>query len=43
MAYLPPSVADVGTRLLVEYMEEHYPVTVASHGAVFDPAGERMR
>jgi glycine cleavage system aminomethyltransferase T len=43
MAYLPPSVADVGTRLLVEYMGEHYPVTVASHGAVFDPAGKRMR
>jgi glycine cleavage system aminomethyltransferase T/glycine/D-amino acid oxidase-like deaminating enzyme len=43
MAYLPPAVADVGTRLLVEYMGEQYPVTVASHGAVFDPASERMR
>ena len=43
MAYLPPSAADVGTRLLVEYLGEQYPVTVASHGAVFDPAGERMR
>ena len=43
MAYLPPAAADVGTRLLVEYLGEQYPVTVASHGAVFDPAGERMR
>jgi glycine cleavage system aminomethyltransferase T len=43
MAYLPPAVADVGTPLLVEYMGEQYPVTVASHRAVFDPAGERMR
>ena len=43
MAYLPPAVAGVGTRLLAEYMGERYPVTVASHGAVFDPAGERMR
>ena len=33
----------VGTRLLVEYMSEQYPVTVASHGAVFDPSGSRMR
>src|SRR5450756_3079745 len=43
MAYLPPSVAVVGTPLLVEYLGEPYPVTVASQGAVFDPAGTRMR
>jgi glycine cleavage system aminomethyltransferase T len=43
MAYLPAPVAGVGTPLLAEYMGEQYPVTVASHGAVFDPAGERMR
>jgi glycine cleavage system aminomethyltransferase T len=43
MAYLPASVAEAGTPLLAEYMGEQYPVTVASHGAVFDPAGERMR
>jgi glycine cleavage system aminomethyltransferase T/glycine/D-amino acid oxidase-like deaminating enzyme len=43
MAYLPAPVAEVGTPLLAEYMGEQYPVTVASHGAVFDPAGERMR
>jgi glycine cleavage system aminomethyltransferase T len=43
MAYLPAAVSAVGTGLLVEYMGEQYPVTVASHGAVFDPAGSRMR
>jgi glycine cleavage system aminomethyltransferase T/glycine/D-amino acid oxidase-like deaminating enzyme len=43
MAYLPAETATVGTSLLVEYMGETYPVTVASHGAVFDPAGTRMR
>jgi glycine cleavage system aminomethyltransferase T len=43
MAYLPPSYAVEGTSLLVEYMGEQYPVTVASHGAVFDPSGSRMR
>jgi glycine cleavage system aminomethyltransferase T len=43
MAYLPPEVAATGTPLLVEYMGERYPVTVASEGAVFDPSGSRMR
>jgi glycine cleavage system aminomethyltransferase T len=43
MAYLPASVAEVGTPLLAEYLGEQYPVTVASQRAVFDPAGERMR
>ncbi len=43
MAYLPAELSAVGTPLLVEYMGEQYPVTVASQGAVFDPAGERMR
>jgi glycine cleavage system aminomethyltransferase T len=43
MAYLPPPTSEVGTKLLVEYMGEQYPVTVASHGAVFDPSGSRMR
>jgi glycine cleavage system aminomethyltransferase T/glycine/D-amino acid oxidase-like deaminating enzyme len=42
MAYLPLSVAEIGTPLLVEYMGEPYPVTVASAGAVFDPPGSRM-
>jgi glycine cleavage system aminomethyltransferase T/glycine/D-amino acid oxidase-like deaminating enzyme len=43
MAYLPAELAAVGTPLLVEYLGEQYPVTVASHGAVFDPSGSRMR
>jgi glycine/D-amino acid oxidase-like deaminating enzyme len=43
MAYLPAGSSAVGTRLMVEYMGEQYPVTVASHGAVFDPSGSRMR
>ena len=43
MAYLPTELAAVDTPLLVEYMGEQYPVTVASTGAVFDPAGLRMR
>jgi glycine cleavage system aminomethyltransferase T len=43
MTYLPPERSAVGTSLLVEYMGEQYPVTVASQGAVFDPAGSRMR
>src|SRR5580700_9918848 len=43
MAYLPAELSAVGTPLLVEYLGEQYPVTVASQGAVFDPSGERMR
>ena len=43
MAYLPPELSAAGTPLLVEYMGEQYPVTVATTGAVFDPAGLRMR
>jgi glycine cleavage system aminomethyltransferase T/glycine/D-amino acid oxidase-like deaminating enzyme len=43
MAYLPAELSAVGTPLLVEYLGEQYPVTVAAHGAVFDPAGARMR
>jgi glycine cleavage system aminomethyltransferase T/glycine/D-amino acid oxidase-like deaminating enzyme len=43
MAYLPVGSSAVGTKLLVEYLGEQYPVTVASHGAVFDPSGSRMR
>ncbi|HEY6492057.1 MAG TPA: FAD-dependent oxidoreductase, partial [Trebonia sp.] len=43
MAYLPPDLSAAGTPLLVEYVGEQYPVTVASRGAVFDPAGSRMR
>ncbi len=45
MAYLPPDVASVGTKLAVSYMEQLYPVTVASADAtaVFDPGNERIR
>jgi len=45
MAYLPADVATVGTRLLVEYFGERYPVTVAVAGAtpLFDPENARMR
>jgi glycine cleavage system aminomethyltransferase T/glycine/D-amino acid oxidase-like deaminating enzyme len=45
MAYLPPEVAVLGSRLAVEYIGDLYPVTVAGVGAtaLFDPANERMR
>ncbi len=44
MAYLPPEHAVAGTKLLVEYLGEQYPVTVAVVGntALFDPANERI-
>ncbi|PXY22621.1 GcvT family protein [Prauserella muralis] len=45
MAYLPPEHAVEGTRLLVEYMAERYPVTVARAGRtpLFDPDDTRMK
>ncbi len=45
MSYLPPEHANVGEQLSVEYMGEHYPVTVASADstAVFDPDNTRVR
>jgi glycine cleavage system aminomethyltransferase T/glycine/D-amino acid oxidase-like deaminating enzyme len=45
MAYLPPDVASVGTKLSVSYMEQLYPVTVGSADAtaLFDPGNERIR
>jgi glycine cleavage system aminomethyltransferase T len=45
MAYLPPEQAVAGTPLMVEYLGEQYPVTVAVAGAtpLFDPANERAR
>jgi glycine cleavage system aminomethyltransferase T len=44
MAYLPPSVATVETKLAVEYIGDLYPVTVAAVGsaALFDPGNERL-
>jgi len=45
MAYLPTDQAVAGTPLLVEYLGEQYPVTVAIAGStpLFDPANERVR
>ncbi len=45
MAYLPARYAVPGTSLLVEYVGERYPVTVAVAGAtpLFDPANQRAR
>ncbi len=45
MSYLPPEQAVVGTRLVVEYFGEHYPVSVAVAGAtpLFDPDNARIR
>ena len=43
MSYLPPEQAVVGTELLVEYLGEQYPVSVAAVGAtaLFDPTNSR--
>src|SRR5580692_9423387 len=45
MAYLPASDAVEGNSLLVEYMGEQHPVTVASASAtpLFDPSNSRIR
>jgi glycine cleavage system aminomethyltransferase T/glycine/D-amino acid oxidase-like deaminating enzyme len=45
MAYLTPEEAVVGNQLLVEYMGERYPVSVAVAGAtpLFDPENARIR
>jgi len=45
MAYLPPDAAKVGNKLLVEYLGEQYPVTVAVAGStpLFDPDNTRIR
>jgi glycine cleavage system aminomethyltransferase T len=45
MAYLPAIEAVEGNALLVEYMGEQYPVTVARAGAtpLFDPENARIR
>ena len=44
MSYLPPEYAKEGTKLVVEYLGDHYPVTVAVAGAtpLFDPKNERI-
>jgi glycine cleavage system aminomethyltransferase T/glycine/D-amino acid oxidase-like deaminating enzyme len=45
MAYLPPEHATVGERLLVEYLNEQYPVTVDVAGStpIFDPENTRVK
>ena len=45
LSYLPPDYARVGTKLLVEYLGEQYPVSVAVAGStpLFDPNNERMK
>ena len=45
MAYLPAANAVEGASLLVEYMGEPYPVTVARASAtpLFDPSNSRIR
>jgi glycine cleavage system aminomethyltransferase T/glycine/D-amino acid oxidase-like deaminating enzyme len=45
LAYLPPEHADEGNELLVQYMGDRYPVTVAVKGSrsLFDPENTRVR
>ena len=45
LSYLPPEQAVVGTKLLVEYFGERYPVTVDVVGStpLFDPDNSRVR
>ncbi len=45
MSYLPPEQAVAGTKLLVEYFGDRYPVTVAVAGStpLYDPDNERIR
>jgi glycine cleavage system aminomethyltransferase T/glycine/D-amino acid oxidase-like deaminating enzyme len=44
MSYLPPEHAVEGNKLVVEYLGEHFPVTVDVVGAtpLFDPKNERI-
>ena len=42
MTYLPPEHCAPGTHLVVEYLGEQYPVTVAGSGALFDPNNDRI-
>ncbi len=45
LSYLPTSYAEVGRKLMVEYMGESYPVTVDVVGStpLFDPENTRVR
>jgi len=45
MAYIPQAYAEEGRQLQVEYMGDHYPVTIEVVGSrpLFDPENERIR
>ena len=43
MAYLPAELTSPGTDLQVMYMNQCYPVKVATSGAIFDPDDTRMK
>ncbi len=43
LAYLPIEQAAAGNRLQVQYMNERFPVTVASPSEMYDPEGARMK
>jgi glycine cleavage system aminomethyltransferase T len=45
MGYLPPEHAVPGEQLSVEYMGEHYPVTIVTNdsASLFDPENARVR
>ena len=45
LAYLPPEHAEEGNKLLVQYMGDRFPVTVAVKGSrsLFDPENARVR
>jgi glycine cleavage system aminomethyltransferase T/glycine/D-amino acid oxidase-like deaminating enzyme len=45
LSYLPPENAVVGEELLVEFLGQHYPVTVACNDStpVFDPDNSRVK
>jgi glycine cleavage system aminomethyltransferase T len=45
LSYLPPENASVGEELLVEFMGEQYPVSVATNDStpVFDPENARVK
>jgi glycine cleavage system aminomethyltransferase T len=45
LAYLPAANAQSGAKLLVQYLGDRYPVTVAIVGStpLFDPENERVR
>ena len=43
MGYLPREMAEPGTKLLVMYMNEYFPVTVVGTDGPFDPTDSRLK